>query len=919
MDKICQGKWSGWMALVGVLLNLLPLMTAQTGFLSIDCGGKTNRTGETNIMWVTDDNYINVGHRGEIGNASAYGSYLHTLRVFPKPLNKSCYQLPVVADVPYLLRLWFAVGNYSGFKKLPSFAFSIETEGMLAMGNVAVTDKYEFYNETIFVSSGRVLYICLIRTSASDDPFISAIELRTLRPGMYGEAKPGTMLISVWRYDVGGNSTVRFPVDKFDRIWEYGSYLRISNYFSVRFVRPTNGHKLLLLLYFAEIEKLNMSERRSFYIDINGEQRSKTITSLSNYSTRELIFITNQTDDMYFALENTNDATSDPIINAFESYEIVDTQPATNVHDLKSLEVIKSKFGIKDWISDPCFMIPWKGLVCENSTSPIRISGIDLSGRNLGGLVPNDIGELTALIKVSFDNNHLIGPLPNLSTLIKLEILYLQNNNLSGTLPSWLGELKNLKELNIENNNFSGVIPAQLLNGSLKFSYCGNPYLLIHKGECIIHKGERVLHHTNKNKLKIILGITLSGFLILALALIVAIVVYRNKFKRNEHGVGNERSGTEKERSSVFSQDHSMVVVPNPTKSRVFTLEEMIAATQTFSREIGRGGFGSVFLGKLPQGIDIAVKVLSQSSQQGVHEFLNEVDLLSRIHHRNLVSLLGYCNESREVMLIYEYMSGGIKRSYAYLRITNMGSFPDPSAHHSKLNWITRLKIALDAAQGLEYLHVGCAPKIIHRDIKTANILLDNDLNGKLADFGLSKMTTDGEATHVTTAVKGTAGYLDPEYFHTQMLTEKSDVYSFGVVLLEIVCGRQPIDLKLPVEQVNMIRWVKPYLVDNDNPSKIAEIIDKKLGGGYDITSITSVAKVAMRCVEAEPSSRPSMSEVVAELKEAIKQEDHRASVSIIEEIGSVCSDVLSGPVSICVDSSGGGGIEWNDNNINVS
>jgi len=162
----------------------------------------------------------------------------------------------------------------------------------------------------------------------------------------------------------------------------------------------------------------------------------------------------------------------------------------------------------------------------------------------------------------------------------------------------------------------------------------------------------------------------------------------------------------------------------------------------------------SVFLGKLPQGEDIAVKVLSQSSQQGVHEFLNEVDLLSRIHHRNLVSLLGYCNETREVMLIYDYMSGGSLRDHLY----------GPSAHLCKLNWRTRLKIALDAAQGLEYLHVGCTPKIIHRDIKTSNILLDSDLNGKLADFGLSKMATDGEATHVTTAIKGTAGYLDPEY-----------------------------------------------------------------------------------------------------------------------------------------------------------
>jgi serine/threonine protein kinase len=259
-------------------------------------------------------------------------------------------------------------------------------------------------------------------------------------------------------------------------------------------------------------------------------------------------------------------------------------------------------------------------------------------------------------------------------------------------------------------------------------------------------------------------------------------------------------------------------------------------------------------------------------------------------------------------MLIYDYMSEGSLSDHLY----------GPSAHHSKLNWRTRLKIALDAAQGLEYLHVGCTPKIIHRDIKTANILLDSDLNGKLADFGLSKLTTDGDATHVTTAVKGTAGYMDPEYFNTQMMTEKSDVYSFGVVLLEIICGRQPIDLKLPEKELNIIRWVKPYVMDNDNPGKIAEIIDKRLGGGYDMISITGVAKVAMRCVRPEPSSRPSVSEVVAELKEAIKHED-RASVSISEEIGTESSDLLSGPVSLSVDSSGLRGMGSSDNSSTIS
>jgi hypothetical protein len=180
------------------------------GFLSIICGGKTNYT-ENNRTWVTDADYINVGETADIGNASQgpYGSYLHHLRLFPKPLNKSCYQLPVAPDVPHLLRLWFAVGNYSGFKQLPSFQLSIETLGMLARINQTTQDADAHYTERIFVSSGTVLYICLIRTSETHDPFISAIELRTLQNGMYGEAKPGTLL---WpgTYNVGGNSAVAF-------------------------------------------------------------------------------------------------------------------------------------------------------------------------------------------------------------------------------------------------------------------------------------------------------------------------------------------------------------------------------------------------------------------------------------------------------------------------------------------------------------------------------------------------------------------------------------------------------------------------------------------------------------------------------------------------------------------------------------
>jgi len=296
--------------------------------------------------------------------------------------------------------------------------------------------------------------------------------------------------------------------------------------------------------------------------------------------------------------------------------------------------------------------------------------------------------------------------------------------------------------------------------------------------------------------------------------------------------------------------------------SMVFTLEEIMEATQNFSQEIGRTGFGSVFFGKLPDGKEIALKV-SSNIRRANEEFLNEVDLLSRVHHKNVGSLLGYCiSESGEVMVIYDYLSEGTLTEHLYGQREGL----------SGLNWKSRLKIAIDAAEGLQYLHVCCTPMIIHRDVKTSNILLDSDLNGKVCDFGLSMMTMDRKAP-IDTPVEGTVGYADPEYICTGVLTQKSDVYSFGVVLLEIICGRKPIDNTLPEEEIILLEWVKDYVGINENPGKIVEIIDKKMDGNYDMKSITIVAKLALRCVEQTSSWRPSMSEIVGELKEAFMYE----------------------------------------------
>eukprot|EP00253_Pinus_taeda_P032856 PITA_32856 len=901
MDKICYGKWTAWIApVLMLLLSLFYVITAQPDFLSISCGAKTNHTADNNITWITDAHYIDVGQSEDIEDLSeqAYGSYLHSFRYFPEALNKSCYQLPVAPDVPYLLRLWFPPRRKSQF-----FTFSIETVDMLAQRNVTLDPDIPILYEFILVTKGRVLYICLVRTDytyANGDPSISAIEMRRLQEGMYINAQPGTILATLSRSDFGGNSTVRYPQDKFDRIWR-SDLEASSDIHSISSKEPISTNnasdlpptavlqtawvvnnppnitlqswessvyadRILVLLYFAEIERLNMSQSRSFSVSVDGVLQRETITLSRNYSAQEFAIYPDTAPNLLDLLKS-SDSTLPPIINAIECYGIHQSDQATDSKEIDALNAIKSRFDIKDWISpDPCYLIQWDGISCDE---------VDLSGRNLTGAVPGDIAQLNSLVTLSLADNHLTGPVPDLTNLVKLEGLYLQNNNLNGTpdfLPYnspflgelylqnnklngnvewWLSDLQNLQELNIENNNFSGVFPDRLLhNCSLKLNYSGNPYLRVGKRECNLDKKNK----KENMKLMVVLGI-------LFIALMVdKFVKLRIKFYSTES-------------NHFLNQDRLMNMVSN---ARAFTLDEMIAATQNFRREIGRGGFGSVFFGKLPEGEVIAVKVLSLFSRQGIQEFLNEVDLLSKINHRNLVSLLGYCNKTDQVMLIYEHMSGGSLRDHLY----------GARAENSYLNWKRRLKIALDAAQGLEYLHVGCTPKIIHRDIKTANILLDSNLNGKLADFGLSRVTTDEEGTHVTTTVKGTFGYLDPEYFNTQMLTEKSDVYSFGVVLLEIICGRPPIDTNLPEDELNIIRWVTPHLLETDeNGGKIIDVIDKRLCGDYCMKSMINVAKTAMRCVQALPSSRPPVSEVVAELKEAIKHEDND-SMSIAEENG---------------------------------
>ncbi|GAB4842339.1 hypothetical protein Ancab_012309 [Ancistrocladus abbreviatus] len=309
--------------------------------------------------------------------------------------------------------------------------------------------------------------------------------------------------------------------------------------------------------------------------------------------------------------------------------------------------------------------------------------------------------------------------------------------------------------------------------------------------------------------------------------------------------------------------------------------------TNNFGRIIGKGGFGTVYFGSLKDGTQVAVKILDPSSTVSLKLFQTEVQLLMRVHHRHLVSLVGYCDEGKTMALICEYMANG--NLHEHLSEKNV----------SALSWQGRLQIAVGTAQGLEYLHNGCKPPIIHRDLKAANILLDNKLQAKISDFGLSRILSTESQTHVSTVVAGTHGYLDPEYFNSLKLNEKSDVYSFGVVLLELITGLPAIIRGS--DTIHLVNWVKLLLDRGD----IHDIIDPRLHGCFDINSAWKALEIAMACVPPTAVERPNMSQILMDLKECLAIEvtheqarglQHGASSSQVLEIAAADTEIAMGP-----------------------
>ncbi|CDY33851.1 BnaC06g05020D [Brassica napus] len=852
-----------------IAFDILELVQAQdqTGFISLDCGLVPTETNyvekSTNISYKSDFNYIETGEAKKINDAyrTLFQQQTWSLRSFPHG-QRNCYNFNLTANRKYLIRGTFIYGNYDNLNQLPIFDLHIGPNRWTTVTTLGVTNGS--IHEMIHVLTQDRLQVCLVKTGDTK-PFISSLELRPLNNETY--VTQSGSLVAVSRVFFSPTPTfVRYDEDINDRTWvpyidKNNSVIRTdvavdtSNFYNVPQVVartaaiPVDASQPLTIdwtldevtalsyiyMHFAEIQSLKANETREFNITYNGGKRWFDYFRPPNFSITTIFnprAVSSPDGKFSFTFAMTSNSTLPPLINALEIYKVLDLSLLeTNQDEVLAMMNIKVTYELNkrpSWQGDPC--VPesyrWEGLDCSYPDSePPRIISLNLTGSNLTGTITSDISKLT-----------------------QLRELDLSNNGLSGEIPAFFADMNLLTLINLSGNpEINGsVIPDSLQKridrNSLKLILDGNQ------------------NRTTKSKSKDVPIVAIAasvagGFSLIVIVAIIFVLTRRKQKPPEASGPVSVTTGT------ANTETRS----PNPsiiTKERKFTYSEVLKMTNNFARVLGKGGFGTVYHGNLDD-TEVAVKMLSHSSAQGYKEFKAEVELLLRVHHRHLVGLVGYCDDGDKLALIYEYMANGdVRENMLGKRSGNV------------LSWETRMQIAVEAAQGLEYLHNGCRPPMVHRDVKTTNILLNERFQAKLADFGLSRsFPIDGES-HVMTVVAGTPGYLDPEYYRTNWLSEKSDVYSFGVVLLEMVTNQPVID-KTRVKP-HLSDWVGFKLTNGD----IRSIIDPKLMDDYDANGVWKVIELALACVNPSSNRRPTMPHVVMELNECLAFEVERKNGS---------------------------------------
>ncbi|KAL8521527.1 hypothetical protein ACS0TY_011878 [Phlomoides rotata] len=520
---------------------------------------------------------------------------------------------------------------------------------------------------------------------------------------------------------------------------------------------------------------------------------------------------------------------------------------------------------------DPC---GWKGVKCDFKSK--RVTALSLPNHKLSGPISLDIGKLQNLQFLALHDNNLYGAIPpELGNCTQLQSLFLQGNYLSGVIPSELGNhLSELENLDLSSNSLSGSIPTSLgklsklssFNISTNFlvgpipsdgvlanfpndsfhgnrELCGKQVQMCRSNgpSAFIQPGGSALLQAKKNSGRLLISAlaTVGALLLVALMCFWGCYLYKRLGKNDSKGLAVDVSG-----------GASIVMFHGDLP---YSSKDIIKKLETLNEEhvIGVGGFGTVYKLAMDDGNIFALKRIVKVNEGFDRFFERELEILGSIKHKYLVNLRGYCNSGKNKLLIYDFLSGGSLDEALHERA-------------EQLDWEARLNIIMGAAKGLAYMHHDCSPRIIHRDIKSSNILLDGNFDARVSDFGLAKLLED-EESHITTIVAGTFGYLAPEYMQSGRATEKTDVYSFGVLVLEILSGKRPTDASFIEKGLNIVGWLN-YLVSE---TRQRDIVDPHCEG-VQTKSLDALLSIAIQCVSSLPEDRPTMHQVVQILESDI-------------------------------------------------
>ncbi|KVI08275.1 Concanavalin A-like lectin/glucanase, subgroup [Cynara cardunculus var. scolymus] len=480
-------------------------------------------------------------------------------------------------------------------------------------------------------------------------------------------------------------------------------------------------------------------------------------------------------------------------------------------------------------------------------SSTTSLLALNASNNLFSGALDASISNLTALSIFDVHNNTINGDLPSLSNLAALTYLDLSGNDFQGYFPCSICDIEGLSFVGLSGNRFSGQVPESCNTPNSCY-----PYPSQHS-----YTAAHTLTHAS------VLGIALGTSFVFVVVLLIAFL--RQRMLKQEAIILERGKGKNFKATETHSEYGLLRKRPKePPSINIATFEQsllrlnpqdILSATENFSKTyiIGDGGFGTVYKALLPEGRTVAVKRLNGGRMHGEREFLAEMETVGKVKHENLVPLMGYCVFADERFLIYEYMANGSLDMWLRNRADAVEA----------LDWPTRFKICLGSATGLAFLHHGFVPHIIHRDIKSSNILLDSKFEPRVSDFGLARIISACES-HVSTVLAGTFGYIPPEYGQKMVATTKGDVYSFGVVMLELVTGREPTG-QADVEGENLVGWVR-WMVAN---RKESEVLDPCFYGSWMWKDqMLGVLAIAQACTNDQPRKRPTMLDVVKSLKE---------------------------------------------------